>query len=145
LVISKASPPSSLIHHRWAIIITNTDWLVREVAQTRNITNSLVRVASYSFGPATLALVAGVALAVGFGVGFGLGHLVGAKRSVIILRDVGAQEVSARDRFLACSVAQEEPDYDAIFAQWRKLHPPALLRADAGLAFALISLIGRAM
>jgi hypothetical protein len=85
----------------------------------RKIANSLGRVAGYSFGPTTLAVVVAVALTVGFGVGFALGNLVGAKRSVIILRDVGAQEVSARDRFLACSVAQPEVNLEELAARKR--------------------------
>jgi hypothetical protein len=97
----------------------------------RSIANSLGRVASYSFGPTTLAAAVAVALAVGFGVGFWVGEMVGTKRIVIIVQhDVGAQEVSARDRFLACSVAQPEPNMDELVAQWRKLHPVELLRAD---------------
>src|SRR5262249_52690317 len=83
------------------------------------IANSQLPVLRYSYGPATLALVVGVALAVGLGVGFALGSLVSAKRSVIILRDVGAQEVSARDRFLACSVAQSEVNLDELAARKR--------------------------
>jgi hypothetical protein len=47
------------------------------------------------------------------------GYLVGEKRNVIIVHDVGAQEVSARGRFLACSVAQSEVNLDELAARKR--------------------------
>jgi hypothetical protein len=78
-------------------------WFVREAAQMRK----------------ALVLVGLTGMAVGLLVGFALGYLVGEKRNVIIVHDVGAQEVSARGRFLACSVAQSEVNLDELAARKR--------------------------
>jgi hypothetical protein len=78
-------------------------WFVREAAQMRK----------------ALVLVGLTGMAVGLLVGFALGYLVGEKRNAIIVHEVGAQEVSARDRFLACSVPQSEVNLDELAARKR--------------------------
>ena len=78
-----------------------------------------------------LILVGLIGMLVGLLVGFALGYSVGAKRGVIIVHDLGAQALFARDRFLACRVTQPEVNLDELAAQWRKRYPPALLRVEA--------------
>jgi hypothetical protein len=66
-----------------------------------------------------LVLVGLTGMLVGLAAGFALGYLVGEKRNVIIVHDVGAQEVSARDRVLACSVAQPEVNLEELAGRKR--------------------------